>query len=75
MPQLSGKKKKESVVEMVLYYFDEEKRWENATDTHEVLVNIVAAVRPQKLKNLAPVDISDLICLLADNEHIKKEFS
>jgi site-specific recombinase len=75
MPRLFAKKEKKSVVEIVSYYFDENKRWRDVVDIYEVLVIIVSTIRPTKLKHLQPVDISDLIGFLVDNEHIKKEFS
>ena len=75
MALLLAKKKKKSLIEMVIFYFDENERWKEAIDSYEVLVDIVATIRPKKLKNLQPVDIVDLISLLHENHVIRKSFS
>ena len=75
MALLLAKKKKKSLIEMVIFYFDENERWKEAIDSYEVLVDIVATIRPKKLKNLQPVDIVDLISLLRENHVIRKSFS
>jgi site-specific recombinase len=70
-----AKKESESVVEKVSFYFDENNRWQEKTDSYEVLVDIVAALRPKKLHNLPPVDIADLIVFLQENQAVKNTFS
>ena len=75
MARLFAKKNSKSVVQTVSFYFDENNRWKEVTDLHEVLVDIVSAIRPNKLKNLQPVDILDLISLLQENQPIRKSFS
>lgn len=75
MALLLAKKKKKSLIEMVIFYFDENERWKEAIDSYEVLVDIVATIRPKKLKNLQPVDIVNLISLLHENHVIRKSFS
>lgn len=75
MARLFAKKKSKSVVQTVSFYFDENNRWKEVTDLHEVLVDIVSAIRPNKLKNLQSVDIVDLISLLQENQSIRKSFS
>lgn len=75
MVRLFAKKNSKSVVQTVSFYFDENNRWKEVTDSHEVLADIVSSIRPNKLKNLQPVDILDLISLLQDNQSIRKSFS
>ena len=75
MALLFAKKKSKSVIDTVSFYFDENERWKKVTDSYEVLVEIVSAIRPQKLNNLQPVDLADLICLLQDNHYINDGLS
>lgn len=75
MALLLAKRKKKAAVETVRFYFDENERWRDVTDSYEVLVNIVSAIRPKKIKNLQAVDISDLIGLLKENQLLRKTFS
>jgi site-specific recombinase len=70
-----AKKESESVVEKVSFYFDENNRWQEKTDSYEVLVDIVAALRPKKLHHLPPVDIADLIVFLQEHQVVKNSFS
>lgn len=75
MGLFSAKKTRESVVEKVSFYFDENNRWKEKTDFYEVLVDIVAILRPNKLKNLESIDISELISFLQVNQYVKNSFS
>jgi|GEM_PF-5754663 len=75
MPNWFVKKEKKTLAEIVKFYFDENRRWKETDDNHDVLVEIVSSIRPKKPKTIVEIDLTDLITTLAENKSIANEFS
>ncbi|RAR49853.1 recombinase [Flavobacterium lacus] len=75
MPNWFVKKEKKTLAEIVKFYFDENRRWKETDDNHDVLVEIVSSIRPKKPKTIVEIDLTDLITILAENKSIANEFS
>ncbi|PKP16398.1 MAG: recombinase, partial [Bacteroidetes bacterium HGW-Bacteroidetes-23] len=75
MPKWFAKKKKKTLIEILKFYFDENRRWKETEDNYDVLVEIVSSIRPKKPKTVVEVDLFDLITFLTENKSIASELS
>jgi len=69
------KKKKVTTIDVLTVYFDNNKRWETTIDPLEILVKIVASIRPKNLKKTNEIDLTDLLLFLKKNKSITNQFS
>ena len=69
------KKKKVTTIDVLTVYFDNNKRWETTIDPLEILVKIVASIRPKNLKKTDEIDLTDLLLFLKKNKSITNQFS
>lgn len=75
MPIWFARKKKKPLLEIIKFYFDENRRWKETEDNYDVLVEIVSSIRPKKPKSVVEVDLFDLITFLTENKSIANELS
>ncbi|HRZ74053.1 MAG TPA: hypothetical protein P5335_03890, partial [Flavobacterium sp.] len=69
------KKKKVTTIDVLTVYFDNNKRWETTIDPLEILVKIVASIRPKNLKKTDEIDLTELLLFLKKNKSITNQFS
>lgn len=69
------KKKKVTTIDVLQVYFDTNKLWETTTDSLEILVKIVASIRPKHPQKASVIELTDLLSFLNKNNFIRNEFS
>ena len=74
MALLFTSKKKESSVDLLRTYFDENQLWRTMEDPLEIGVKIIAAIRPKNPSKVEVVELTELIEFLKSNEVVKNEF-
>lgn len=75
MALLFTSKKKDSSVDLLRTYFDENQLWRALEDPLEIGIKIIAAIRPKNPSKVEVVELTELIQFLQSNEVVKNEFS
>jgi hypothetical protein len=75
MAVLFTSKKKESSVNLLRTYFDENQLWKSLEDPLEIAIKIIAAIRPKNPTNVEMVELTDWIDFLQSNEFVRIQFS
>mgnify|MGYP006141694825 FL=1 len=75
MAVLFTSKKKESSVNLLRTYFDENQLWKSLEDPLEIAIKIIAAIRPKNPTNVERVELTDWIDFLQSNEFVRIQFS
>ena len=70
-----NKNKKQTTIAVFEVYFGENKSEEGIIDSLEILVKIIASIRPSKPLKTELIELSDLLFFLKNNSNIRNEFS